>query len=113
MEHQCDNALHIDSVNNDDSFNIFKPKILIPFDAFYEDYIQYKGYVNDIINSLIPKEDALHRTEKENTMEHRKNIELLENQIKDLKRENQILKEILTPKSETNNDNNSNGSKTF
>ena len=32
MEHQCDNALHIDSVNNDDSFNIFKPKILVAID---------------------------------------------------------------------------------
>ena len=83
------------------------------FDAFYEDYIQYKGYVNDIINKLIPKEDSLHRTEKENTTEHRKNIELLENQIKDLERENQILKEILTSKFEKNNDNNNNGSKTF
>ena len=210
MEHQCHNALHIDSVNNDDSF---KPKILMAidkikgkkkhadtdsihdfiaqtettninknnikdfvakliaqklvvkkktpqgyesyhkisysirtptkenfnkiseevefdfektdfvfnnmyvkndvFDAFYEVYMQYKGYVNDVINTLIPKEDSLHRTEKENTTEHRKNIELLENQIKDLKKENQILKEILTSNIEKNNDNNSNGSKTF
>ena len=61
------------------------------FDAFYEDYIQYKGDVNDIINTLTPKEDSSHRTEKEGTTEHRKNIELLEDQIKDLKRENQIL----------------------
>ena len=29
MEHQCDNALHTDSVINDDSCNIFKPKILM------------------------------------------------------------------------------------
>ena len=28
MEHQCDNALHIDNVNNNNSFNIFKPKML-------------------------------------------------------------------------------------
>ena len=49
------------------------------FDAFYEDYIQYRGYVNDIINTLIPKEYSLHRTEKWNTTEHRKNIELPEN----------------------------------
>ena len=83
------------------------------FDAFYENYIQYKGYVNDIINTLIPKEDSLYRAEKENTTEHRKNIELLENQIKDLKRENQILKEMLTSKFKRNNGNNSNGSKTF
>ena len=81
------------------------------FDAFYEDYVRYKDY--DIINTLIPKEDSLHRTEKENTAEHHKNIELLENQVKDLKRENQILKGILTSKFEKNNDNSSNGSKTF
>ena len=226
IEHQCDSALHIDIVNNDDSFNIFKPKILMAidkikdkkkcaeidfihdfiaqikatnidknnikdfvtkliaqklvikkmtpqvyesyhkissgkdtpkpppqptrysiraptqdnfnktseevesgtqtdfvfnnmyfknnvFDTFYEDYLQYKGDVNDIINTLILKEDSLHRTEEENTTEHRKNIELLENQIKDLKKENQILKEILTSKFEKNNDNISNGNKTF
>ena len=81
------------------------------FDASYEDYVRYKDYVNDIINTLIPKEDSLHRTEKENTAEHHKNIELLENQVKDLKRENQILKGILTSKFEKNNDNSSNGSK--
>ena len=81
------------------------------FDAFYEDYIQYKDYANDIINTFIPKEDSLHRTEKENTTEHGKNIELIENQIKDLKRENQILKEMLTSKFEKNNDKNSNGRK--
>ena len=27
------------------------------FDAFYDDYIQYKEYMNDIINTLIPKEN--------------------------------------------------------
>ena len=79
------------------------------------DFVFNNMYVNndDIINTLIPKEDSLHRSEKENTTEHRKNIELLENQIKDLKRGNQILKEILTSKFEKNNENNSNGSKTL
>ena len=81
------------------------------FDAFYEDYIQYKGYANNIIDTFIPKEDSLHRIEKENTTEHGKNIGLIENQIKDLKRENQILKEMLTSKFEKNNGNNSNGRK--
>ena len=29
MEHQTDNTQHIERANNDDSFEIFKPKILI------------------------------------------------------------------------------------
>ena len=40
------------------------------FEAFYEDYLEYKGYVNDILNTLIPKDDILHRIDKENTTEH-------------------------------------------
>ena len=27
------------------------------FDAFYEDYLEYKGYVNDTLNTLIPKDN--------------------------------------------------------
>ena len=34
------------------------------FEAFYKDYLEYKGYVNDILNTLIPKDDKLHRIEK-------------------------------------------------
>ena len=34
------------------------------FEAFYEDYLEYKGYVNDILNTLIPNDDILHRIEK-------------------------------------------------
>ena len=30
------------------------------FEAFYENYLEYKGYVNDILNTLIPKDDILH-----------------------------------------------------
>ena len=41
---------------------------------YYEDYLEYKGYVNDILNTLIPKDDILHRIEKENVMEHSKKI---------------------------------------
>ena len=68
------------------------------FEAFYEDYLEYKGYVNDILNTLIPKDDILHRIEKENTTEHSKKIKSLQNQIEDLKKENEVLKEILTSK---------------
>ena len=44
------------------------------FLMYYEDYLEYKGYVNDILNTLIPKDDILHRIEKENVMEHSKKI---------------------------------------
>ena len=64
------------------------------FEAFYEDYLEYKGYVNDILNTLIPTDDILHRIEKENTTEHSKKIKPLQNQIEDLKKENEVLKEI-------------------
>ena len=30
------------------------------FEAFYEDYLEYKGYVNDILNTLIRKDDMEH-----------------------------------------------------
>ena len=78
------------------------------FEAFYEDYLEYKGYVNDILNTLIPKDDILHRTEKENTTEHSKKIKSLQNQIEDLKKENEVLKEILTSKFDFNENNVSN-----
>ena len=44
------------------------------FEAFYEDYLEYKGYVNDILNTLIPKDDILYRIEKENTTKRSKKI---------------------------------------
>ena len=66
------------------------------FEAFYENYLQYKGYVIDILNTLIPKDDILHRIEKENTTEHYKKIKSLQNPIEDLKKENEVLTEILT-----------------
>ena len=49
-------------------------------EAFYEDYLKYKGYVSDILYRLIPKDDILHRIEKENTTEHSKNTKSLQNQ---------------------------------
>ena len=68
--------------------------------------MDYKGYVNDILNTLIPKDNILHRIEKENTTKHSKKVQSLENQIENLKRENQFLKEILTLKFGKNNENN-------
>ena len=78
------------------------------FEAFYEEYLQNKGYVIDNFNTLIPKDDILHRIEKENTTEHSKKIKSLQNQIEDLKKENQVLKEILTLKLYFNENNASN-----
>ena len=75
------------------------------FEAFYENYLEYKGYVNDILNTLIPKDDILHWIEKENTTEHSKKVKLLQNQIKDLKKENEVLKEILTSRFDFNENN--------
>ena len=69
------------------------------FEIFCQDYLEYKGgYVNDIIITLIPKDDILHRIEKGSTTEHSKKIKSLENQIEDLKKENHVLKEILSSK---------------
>ena len=68
--------------------------------------MEYKWYVNDILSILIPKDDTLHRIEKENTVEHCKKIRSLENQIEDLEKKNQVLKEIPTSKLDKYNENN-------
>ena len=78
------------------------------FEAFYEDYLEYKGYFNDILNTLIPKDDILHRIEKEDTTEHSKKLKSLQNQIEDLKKENEVLEEILRSKFDFNENNRSN-----
>ena len=75
------------------------------FEALYEDYLEYKGYVNDILNTLIAKDDILHPTEKENTTDDCKKIKSLQNQIEDLEKENEVLKEILTSKFDFNEKN--------
>ena len=72
------------------------------FEAFYGDYLEYKWYVNDILNTLIPKDDILYRIEKENTKEPSEKIKSLQNQIEDLKKGNEVLKEILTSKFDFN-----------
>ena len=56
------------------------------FEVFYEDYLDYKGYVNDILNTLFPTDDILYRIEKENITEHSKKIKSLQNQIQDLEK---------------------------
>ena len=73
------------------------------FEAFYKDFLEYKGYDNDIFNPSIPKDDILHGIEKENITEHSK--------IDDLKKENEVLKEILKSKFDGNENNVSNNNK--
>ena len=63
------------------------------FEAFYEDYLVYKGYFNDIFNTLIPKDDILRRMEKETTAEYSKKIKSLQNQTGYLKKKSEVLKE--------------------
>ena len=55
MEHQSDNTQHIERANNDDSFEIFKPKILMATDK-----IQGKKKRADIdaIHNFIVQADA-------------------------------------------------------
>ena len=88
--------------------NIYVKNDVLRSFTFYENYLEYKGYVNDILNTLIHKDDILHRIEKENTTEYSKKIKSLQNQIEDSKKENEVLKEILTPKFDFNQNNVSN-----
>ena len=55
MEHQSDNTQHIERANNDDSFEIFKPKILMAIDK-----IKGKKKREDIdaIHNFIVQADA-------------------------------------------------------
>ena len=45
-------------------------------EAFYDNYLEYNGFVKDILNTLVPKDDILHWTEKESTAEHSKKNEI-------------------------------------
>ena len=69
------------------------------FDGFYK-HLEYKSYFCGSLNTLFPKNDILHRIEKEYTSRRNlvKTIKSLENQVEDLKKKNQVLKEIKTSK---------------
>ena len=67
--------------------------------------MDYKRYVNDILNTLIPKDDISQWVKKESSTDHGKKIKSLENQIEDLKKENQVFKEKLTSDLNINNKN--------
>ena len=47
------------------------------FECFYKDYLEYKEHVNDILNTLIPKNDILPQIKKENTTEHSKKNQII------------------------------------
>ena len=55
MEHQTDNTQHIERANNDDSFEIFKPKILMAVDKIKE---KKKRADIDAILNFIAQADA-------------------------------------------------------
>ena len=62
------------------------------FEVFYEDYLEYKGYVNDMVNTLIPKDDILYQIERENTTEHSKNQIIRKRNRRYEKKGNQVVK---------------------
>ena len=55
MEHQSDNTQHIERANNDDSFEIFKPKILMAIDKIKG---KKKRADIDAIHNFIVQADA-------------------------------------------------------
>ena len=66
------------------------------FNTFYEDYVEFKHYVNDIMKSVTPNSELLTSLSDENNFEKTK-IKSLEEELKKLKNENATLTEnILT-----------------
>ena len=65
MEHQSDNAQHIQRANNDDSFKIFKPKILMAIDKIKG---KKKRADIDAIHNFIMQADATNINK--NTIKH-------------------------------------------
>ena len=66
------------------------------FNTFYEDYVEFKHYVNDIMKLVISNSELLASLSDENNFEKKK-IKSLEDEIKKLKNENTTLREnILT-----------------
>ena len=62
------------------------------FNTFYEDYVEFKHYVNDIMKSVTPNSELLTSLSDENNCEKMK-IKSLEEEIKNLKSENTTLRE--------------------
>ena len=73
------------------------------FNTFYEDYVEFKHYVNDIMKSVTPNSELLTSLSDENDLEKMK-IKSLEKEIKNLKNQNTPLREnILTQLKVTEN----------
>ena len=73
------------------------------FNTFYEDYVEFKHYVNDIMKSVTPNSELLTSLSDENNLEKMK-IKWLEKEIKNLKNQNTPLREnILTQLKVTEN----------
>ena len=62
------------------------------FDTFYEAYLEFKHYVNDIIETITPSSDLIKNLSNENVSKQKK-IEMLQEEIKLLRNENISLKE--------------------
>ena len=61
-------------------------------DTFYEDYLEFEHYVNDIIETIMPSSDLIKNLSNENVSKQKK-IEMLQEEIKLLRNENISLKE--------------------
>ena len=62
------------------------------FDTFYEDYLEFKHYVNDIIETITPSSDLIKNLSNENVSKQKK-TEMLQEEIKLLRNETISLKE--------------------
>ena len=62
------------------------------FDTFYEDYVEFKHYGNDVIETITPSSDLIKNLFNENVSKQKK-IEMLQEEIKLLRNENISLKE--------------------
>lgn len=62
------------------------------FDTFYEDYMEFKHYINDVIKSIIPGSELVTNLSNGNTSLQSK-IASLENEIESLRKENTNLKD--------------------
>ena len=62
------------------------------FNIFYDDYIEYKRYVNDVIKNISSNKELGIRFENE-TKSQQSKIKLLQQEIQTLKNENEDLKE--------------------
>ena len=58
------------------------------FNTFYDDYIEYKHYINDILTSIRPN-DEMNSQNKIDTQEHK--IKMLQSELENLKKENKSL----------------------